>query len=135
MALGKPTSKTFDELVKLVKDHHQPGPSVTVQRYEFNKRIRKDGESFADYVRQLSEYCDFGDSLIEGSHSLWMQRQTPTTPAAGEQTSTESRRNLCYGTCIRGCRTEREGHATSAVCLKRPGALRYEGRREATTSH
>ena len=66
VAPGKPTSKTFDELVKLVKDHHQPAPSVTVQRYEFNKRIRNDGESFADYVahpRQLSEHCDFGDSL------------------------------------------------------------------------
>ena len=66
VAPAKPTSKFFDELVKLVKEHHQPPPSVTVQRYEFNKRIRKDGESFADLVahlRQLSEHCQFGDSL------------------------------------------------------------------------
>ena len=67
VALAKPTSKSFDELLKLVKDHHQPPPSVTVQRYEFNKRIRRDGESFAaDFVahlRQLSEHCQFGDSL------------------------------------------------------------------------
>ena len=63
VAPAKPTGKSFDELVK---DHHQPPPSVTVQRYEFNKRIRRDGESFADFVahlRQLSEHCQFGDSL------------------------------------------------------------------------
>ena len=29
--LEKPTVKTFDELVKLVKDHHQPTPSKSVQ--------------------------------------------------------------------------------------------------------
>ena len=66
VAPAKPTSKSFDELVKLVKDHHQPPPSVTVQRYEFNKRHRRDGESFADFVthlRQLSQHCQFGDSL------------------------------------------------------------------------
>ena len=66
VAPAKPTTKSFDELVKLVKNHHQPPPSVTVQRYEFNKQIRRDGESFADFfvhLRQLSEHCQFGDSL------------------------------------------------------------------------
>lgn len=32
----KPTHRTFDELVKLVKDHHQPPSSSTVQRFNFN---------------------------------------------------------------------------------------------------
>ena len=66
VAPGKPTDKSFDELVKLVKDHHQSALSVTVQRYEFNKRIRKEGDSFADFIahlRQLSEHCKFGDTL------------------------------------------------------------------------
>ena len=30
VAPAKPTSKSFDELVKLVKEHHQPPPSVTL---------------------------------------------------------------------------------------------------------
>lgn len=66
LAPTKPTTKSFDELVKLVKDHHHPAPSVTVQRYEFNKRIRKEGESFANFVahlKQLSEHCKFGEAL------------------------------------------------------------------------
>ena len=68
LAPTKPNTKSFDELVKLVKAHHQPEPSVSVMRYEFNKRIRKEGESFADYIadlRRIAENCKFGDSLNE----------------------------------------------------------------------
>ena len=53
LAPTKPNTKSFDELVKVVKDHHQPEPSVSVMRYEFNKGIRKEGESFADYIADL----------------------------------------------------------------------------------
>ena len=62
----KPSEKTFDELVKLVQEHHQPPPSVTVQRFAFHSRNRKNGESIADFVahlRELSEHCQFGDTL------------------------------------------------------------------------
>lgn len=37
VAPGYPTDKTFDQLVELMKKHHQTVPSKTVQRYEFNK--------------------------------------------------------------------------------------------------
>ena len=63
-----PTSKTYAELVKLVKDHEQPPPSAIVQRYNFNMRVQQPGESIADYVaqlRKLSEHCKYGDSLDE----------------------------------------------------------------------
>ncbi len=33
VAPAKPTTKLFNELIKLVKDHHQPPPSFIVQRY------------------------------------------------------------------------------------------------------
>ena len=62
----KPSEKTFDELVKLVQEHHQPPPSVTVQRFAFHSRTRKEGESIANFVahlRELSEHCQFGDTL------------------------------------------------------------------------
>ena len=64
----KPTTKTFVQLVKLVQDHHQPAPSVTVRRFAFHSRIRKEGESFADFIahlRQISEHCEFGNTRYE----------------------------------------------------------------------
>ncbi|XP_041379597.1 uncharacterized protein K02A2.6-like [Gigantopelta aegis] len=62
----KPSEKTFDELVKLVQEHHQPPPSVTVQRFAFHSRTRKEGKSIANFVahlRELLEHCQFGDTL------------------------------------------------------------------------
>ena len=46
----KPTSKSFDEIVKAVKDHHQPTPSESVQTFNFNMRKQKKGETIAEYV-------------------------------------------------------------------------------------
>ena len=36
VAPKKPTEKNFDEIVTLVKDHHQPRPSTIVQRFNFH---------------------------------------------------------------------------------------------------
>ena len=66
LAPSKPAEKSFDELVQLVQDHHQPPPSESVQRYTFNTRSRKRGESIAMYIaelRRLAEHCNYGDSL------------------------------------------------------------------------
>ena len=45
VAPDAPTDKTFAELVDIVKTHHQPPPSVTVQRFNFHSRSRRTGES------------------------------------------------------------------------------------------
>ena len=58
----KPSDKTFKELVELVQHHENPKPSAIVQRFRFNTRFRKPGESIASYVaelRNISEHCDF----------------------------------------------------------------------------
>ena len=50
----------------LVAKHHDPKPSVIVQRYRFNTRNRRAGESISTYVAELhhlSEHCNFGGSL------------------------------------------------------------------------
>ena len=63
---NKPTTKSYTELVKLVKDHHQPPPSEIVQRFHFNSRIQKADESVGDFVAQLrwlSEHCNYGNTL------------------------------------------------------------------------
>ena len=68
VAPAKPKEKTFDELVKLVREHHQPIPSAIVQRYKFNSRTQQAGESIAIFVaelRRLAEHCKFGRTLDE----------------------------------------------------------------------
>ena len=65
---AKPSEKTFEDLVTALKDHYAPTPSVPVQRFKFQARIRKSGESIAIYVselRKLAEYCNFGAGLNE----------------------------------------------------------------------
>ena len=62
----KPGDKTYDELVAAMQQHHSPKPSPIVQRYRFNSRLRREGESVAQYLselRALLEFCDFGPSL------------------------------------------------------------------------
>ena len=46
--------------MKLVKNYYDPPPSVTIQRYKFNTRVRSASESFADYVtalREIAQHC------------------------------------------------------------------------------
>ena len=59
---------TYNSLVKLLKDHYNPTPSPTVQRFHFNSRTRGPNESVAAYVaalRELALHCEFGDRLQE----------------------------------------------------------------------
>ena len=52
----------------MVQNHYEPKPSVIGQRYKFNTRSRKQGESVAAYIaalRELAEHCSYGASLPE----------------------------------------------------------------------
>ena len=65
-APDKPTDKSFADLVKLIGDHYSPIPSVIVERFRFNTRIRQPGESVTTFIaelRHLTRYCEFGESL------------------------------------------------------------------------
>ena len=62
----KPTEKSFEQLVTIVKEHHNPRPSVILQRFKFGSRKQKPGESiatFASELKRLSEHCNFGNTL------------------------------------------------------------------------
>ena len=66
VAPKKPGDCELDELLKLVSEHKNPQPSFIVQRYKFNSRIRKNGETISDYVaelRHIAEHCKYGTSL------------------------------------------------------------------------
>ncbi|XP_060742372.1 uncharacterized protein K02A2.6-like [Tachysurus vachellii] len=64
----KPGTRTFGELVDLLKEHFNPKPSEIVQRFKFNSRSRAEGESVLEYVavlRKLALDCNYGDKLTE----------------------------------------------------------------------
>ncbi len=66
IAPEKPSENSFEELVAVLSEHYSPKPTEVMQRYRFNSRSRKEGESVADYVaqpRKLAEFCNYGNSL------------------------------------------------------------------------
>ena len=88
-APDKPSSKSFDELVKLVQTHHQKPPSITVQRFNFHSRICREGESMSDFVAHLRQLSAFGESLnnmlrdriVCGCNDTRLQRQLLARPS------------------------------------------------------
>lgn len=65
----KPGEKSFQEIVLILKNHHNPKPSEIVQRFKFNTRSRQPEESIRTFVaelRSLSEFCNFEalDSML-----------------------------------------------------------------------
>ena len=68
IALDKQGDKNYEELVKVLKEHHNPTPSEIVKRYKFYTRIQQPGESTTQFVaelRALAQYCNFGASLTD----------------------------------------------------------------------
>ena len=60
-------STPYEELVKIVKNHYNPKPSVIMQRYKFNTRTRTTGESITAYVAALkdqAQHCEFKETLF-----------------------------------------------------------------------
>ena len=76
----KPGESDFATMSKAMKDHYAPAPSEIVQRFRFNSRFRRTGESVSTYIaelRALAEFCNFGDTLKAVSMST-------CTPVASE---------------------------------------------------
>jgi len=48
-----PGSKSYDELIRILKDHQEPKPSEILQRFKFNVRVKREGESIRAYVADL----------------------------------------------------------------------------------
>ena len=68
MQPDKLADKSYDEIVKILKDHYNPKPSPIIQYFKFNSRDRLSRESIAAYVaalRALGEHCQFGARLDE----------------------------------------------------------------------
>ena len=64
IAPDKPGEKSYEDLVKVLKEHHNPTPSEIVQRYKFHTRIRKPEESIqASQVSELWQSRSHSKSL------------------------------------------------------------------------
>ncbi|XP_039543047.1 uncharacterized protein K02A2.6-like [Pimephales promelas] len=62
----KPSEKTFQQLVTLLKNHFNPQPSEIVQRFRFDSRMKKPTETVTEYVaelRRLAQDCNYGATL------------------------------------------------------------------------
>ncbi len=91
LAPKKPTEVEYKEIVKQMATHYHPTPVVMVQRFRFNSRCHKPGESVAIFVselKKLSEHCDFGttlddmlrDRLVSGIGAECWQRRLLAEP-------------------------------------------------------
>lgn len=62
----KPSSKTYEEIVRILLKHYEPENNVIAERYKFNTRIQYEYESISDYVivlRNLASTCNYGTFL------------------------------------------------------------------------
>ena len=66
VAPEKPGDKTFDELIAVTKNHFNPKPSVIVERYKFNSKVRQPHQSVSQFIaelRHIAQHCDYGETL------------------------------------------------------------------------
>lgn len=65
-APDKPSTKNYEDLTALLKNHLSPKPLIIAERFRFHKRNQHEGETATQYVaelRKLAEYCNFGNNL------------------------------------------------------------------------
>ena len=53
----KPGELSYDDLVKVVKNHHNPQPSEIVERFKFNSRNQRSNETISEYVAEHPGIC------------------------------------------------------------------------------
>ena len=63
LAPDKLGDKPYQELVDALTKQYNLKPSEIVQRFKFHTRVRKAGETVADYVAELRSLAEFCDSL------------------------------------------------------------------------
>ena len=66
LAPETPQTKQYKTLVDVLKKHYEPKPLIIAERYTFNQRNQRSGESVAEYVaelRRLAATCKFAAFL------------------------------------------------------------------------
>ena len=68
LAPGKPSEKSYDDLVTVMKTFCSPTPLDIIQRYRSYSRFRQNVESVLKLVAELQNLakdCEFGEALEE----------------------------------------------------------------------
>ncbi|GBO23854.1 Transposon Ty3-G Gag-Pol polyprotein [Araneus ventricosus] len=68
LAPESPSTKSYDDLIKVLKEHFAPTSSGIYRRFQFHKRLQHNNETVSSYVtelRRLAEECNFGATLTE----------------------------------------------------------------------
>ena len=68
LAPTKPAEAEYKDIVQALTTHYNPNPSQIAERFKFNSRVRRHGESIAAFVadlRRLTEHCGYGAQLDE----------------------------------------------------------------------
>lgn len=63
-----PSTKTYVQLVTLMKGHMEPEPNVILERFNFKQCKQRDGEDikkFVENLKKVSIHCKFGSSQME----------------------------------------------------------------------
>lgn len=61
-----PSTKPFDELMKLLRNHFTPKKNKRAERYKFYKAVQEEGESLNEFIvrlKSLSQTCRFGEFM------------------------------------------------------------------------
>lgn len=81
-----PTTKTYEMLITILREHFAPEINVIAEHYKFHKKEQPEGETIGDYIVQLkvrAQYCNFGtflddalrDRLVFGLKDSTLQAQ------------------------------------------------------------
>ena len=81
LAPAKPAEKSFNVLVKIMKDHLKPKSLMIAKRFKFHWHNQHERETVTQYLtelRKFSEQCDFKEYLKEALHDrlvcgLWSE--------------------------------------------------------------
>ena len=58
----------LNEITRVLKEHYNPAPLEIAESFHFGTRVRKEGESIADFtvaLKKLSIHCNFGCTSTE----------------------------------------------------------------------
>jgi hypothetical protein len=73
----KAADKTINDLLKALRDHLSPKPSVIVEMFRFHQRNQRPGESVLSFMaelRNLAAHCQFGASLNDTLRDMLVVR-------------------------------------------------------------
>ena len=63
---AEPSTKSYQDLIKVMKEHLQPAPAALGERYRFGMAVQKDDESihkFCARLKALAMHCNYGEGL------------------------------------------------------------------------